>query len=858
MADGNVGTLYYEVEARTAGLVEGERKASESLDRLEKNMKNNEAAAKRVEPQMKKTSAAIKGIGKSSKEAADSLKFVIDLMKVVVSIKTAAAIIEMADSYNEMTERVRMATRAGVDLNKVNDRLLETANRTYRPLSEAAEVYIRAGAALSSMGKSTSEVLDVTDSLSFLFVKNATSADRADSAISAFTASVNTGKVSAMAWNTILAATPTIVEDIAAASGKTDAEIRKLGVTGKLTADQLVTGLQKSLDSNREAADNMATTFGDALQAVRNNLTVLVGKVNQASGATGGLSEAIEKVAESINQISVSQIVREFDAFNATVKVLDSRITAFFDAMDGKADWLRGSVSQSFSELALNTAREVDGITNFFMGSVAAIGTMYDVLTDNIANYFSNAWNKIKGGAAGFVNDLSDILNKPLQAIGLEGFGKVDFGTAPMKEIKKLGVEVRRAWDEAANSAGLYDDILKDLSDRQIYRSIEEWQDEYKETTAETVAEVQNLTEETDKLTAAQKQMRAAMESNEKALQDIRTAIRLAELSGEELFIEQNKLKLNQYATPEQIAELEALSAVLYRVNEQQKLAQKVGDDPSKYIRGDVDPLSGGAFDDQAARYDAEAVKEQERYEASLVRLREAMEAKKLTMEQNQTEFEYLQEQHNGRMDQIDSARASVMYDTYSNAFGSIADVLKRSEGEQTGIYKAMFAASKAFSVASATIKAYDAISTAWASGPFPTNLAAVAATTPQVMSVVSAIQGTNYGGGRMYGGGVNPNSMYRVNEGGAPEILNTADGKQYLMPNTRGEVVSNKDATAGGGGAPKVTVNLIEDASKAGQVNTDYNDEGTIVSVVVANIMGDGAIADSMGMKFGLQGRGQ
>lgn len=70
-----------------------------------------------------------------------------------------------------------------------------------------------------------------------------------------------------------------------------------------------------------------------------------------------------------------------------------------------------------------------------------------------------------------------------------------------------------------------------------------------------------------------------------------------------------------------------------------------------------------------------------------------------------------------------------------------------------------------------------------------------------------------SFGGGRQYGGAVAGNKMYRVNEGGAPEIFNAAGGKQYLMPNSRGEVVSNKDATAGGGTGAAPVVNIYEAA---------------------------------------------
>lgn len=70
--------------------------------------------------------------------------------------------------------------------------------------------------------------------------------------------------------------------------------------------------------------------------------------------------------------------------------------------------------------------------------------------------------------------------------------------------------------------------------------------------------------------------------------------------------------------------------------------------------------------------------------------------------------------------------------------------------------------------------------------------------------------------GGRLYGGAVQSNGMYRINENGAPEVFNAANGQQYMLPNTRGEVVSSKDASGSGGTV--IQVNISSD----GAVSTD------------------------------------
>ena len=173
---------------------------------------------------------------------------------------------------------------------------------TYRSLSEAQELYITTADSLRSMGYSTQQALDVQDSMSFAFVKNATSADRANNAISAFSKSINKGKVEADSWETIIAAIPSVIGDIATASGKTTAEIRALGSAGKLTASQLTEGLKASLDSNASAAKGMSNNLTDAGVRIKTAITEILvsfeGQTSVLQMFTNGLISAADVILE--------------------------------------------------------------------------------------------------------------------------------------------------------------------------------------------------------------------------------------------------------------------------------------------------------------------------------------------------------------------------------------------------------------------------------------------------------------------------------------------------------------------------------------------------------------------------------
>lgn len=73
------------------------------------------------------------------------------------------------------------------------------------------------------------------------------------------------------------------------------------------------------------------------------------------------------------------------------------------------------------------------------------------------------------------------------------------------------------------------------------------------------------------------------------------------------------------------------------------------------------------------------------------------------------------------------------------------------------------------------------------------------------------ASKGMAVAGAREHGGPVSASSMYRVGEGGKPEIFKASNGSQYMIPGDNGKVISNSDlgGTGGNGGGISLTFNF-------------------------------------------------
>ncbi|TEP56617.1 phage tail tape measure protein [Pseudomonas aeruginosa] len=241
-------------------------------------------------------------------------------------------------------------------------------------------------------------------------------------------------------------------------------------------------------------------------------------------------------------------------------------------------------------------------------------------------------------------------------------------------------------------------------------------------------------------------------------------------------------------------------------------------------------------------------------YETQLELLNANREAKaELTAQWDEQELKIKQE-HEDALAAIEKSRQQVTLSANEEFFGNLSGLAKTFFGEQSGLYKAAFVAEKSFAIAKALINvpktasdAYSAMAGIPIVGPALGIAAAAAAVTAQLAQVAS-IRGVNLSG-QAHDGimSVPEDGTWNLKKG---ERVTTAETSAKL-DRTLDDVQRNQASA----GAP--TVNLIEDRSRAGQVNTRRQDDQYIIDVVVADLFGDGRTSKAIGSSFGMRRSG-
>lgn len=372
---------------------------------------------------------------------------------------------------------------------------------------------------------------------------------------------------------------------------------------------------------------------------------------------------------------------------------------------------------------------------------------------------------------------------------------------------------------------------------------------------------------------------------------------------GAKILEEQNRLKEEGRRLTEQtLTPLEQLRAEQEKINgllagghvspevakralgQAQASAYGAGNDVNKWVKGDVSPLTGGMFDDQTARYEAEAKAEQDRYAEQLTRLQEAMTAQQIQREEGYALEEQMAQVHADRMAQIEKAKSDLMMNNMAAGFGQMASDLS-AFATQFGVEnKAMLGIIKASSIAQTIIQTYQSAQSAYAAmvgipviGPALATAAAAAAVAGG-MARVSAIRSQGYadGGYTGPGGKYTPAGIVHAGEGvlsqedmaalGGPRAFEAfrrslhsgyADGGYVgTVPAAQPGYAASRYDTASRSGT---TVQVVEDASRAGQVEQTTDERGQeIINVFVANVRRGGDAAKALESTYGLGRRGR
>ena len=237
-----------------------------------------------------------------SRVSANSLQSLSGLAGGLVGAAAIKNAVGLADAYTNMNARLSLVTNGTEDFARVQAELVKLAQDTRAPLAETVDLYTRISRATKELGVEQQTVAQVTANISKALVISGADAQSAQAALVQLGQGFASGALRGEELNSVLEQTPRLAEAIAAGLGVSVGQLRELGKEGKLTAEAVIGSLISQTAALDAEFKRMPVTAAQGLQAVRDSLGLLIGRLDTAVGFTQRLAggfQALAKLAEN-------------------------------------------------------------------------------------------------------------------------------------------------------------------------------------------------------------------------------------------------------------------------------------------------------------------------------------------------------------------------------------------------------------------------------------------------------------------------------------------------------------------------------------------------------------------------------
>lgn len=738
---GSLGTIYYEVDAKTDQLLVAQRQADQAFDSIERG-------AKRADRQVNTLKTSIKALSR--------------VIHLLLAAEAVRQFIDMAEQAKMLRVKIKLLTGEAEATERVFNRLKDISKETGQSLKDTGDLWQGLAISLKNTSATEGQVLNLVSTLQKLGNLGGVSAEQLSNSMRQFRQAIDAGVLQAEEFNSIRDNTPTIIQEMARQMGLSMGQFRREMLDGKITAERMLNAIQASTQETNEKFAQLPRTSGMAFNELKVEVMGLVEQLDDLFGISDGVVTAIDLITGGVEGLGKGA---KFAAtcFN-TLKTAGSEFIDIFDDVAVKA----GEVAEEIIRMVTPIKALMDG----YKWMKEIVDKRKEELNSNNEKKFGPTVGKVMT----FANDIKNATaayDEFMQKQGEADDGKITGFDQPVGKPKK-GKKGKK--DKKSEADRLGDEGIK-------------------------------VSDQYNKDAAA---MRKALE-NGKAI---------------EAAFAQGKITLLEYKAAQKGIgkELKDELAQIPVDELRDKWDHIVS--PMDQLKGEIDPIKQ-AQNEWAVRkqmlIDLGATEAQQKQAL----LEYEQQIRDLKWEQWQAQSDTngligacvsglkggmgnaLTGLLNGTqsLSEVFANLGSSILNTVGNKLSEIAanwiaDQLMmetQSKATQASTTAGAVAAQGEIAAAAAPAAAATAASTggSWA--------AAGAAALSAIMSLATSI----FGGGRYNGGSVNGGSLYRVGEHGIPELFQTSNGRQYMIPGDNGRVIPGRDLFNGGGINMPVNINI-------------------------------------------------
>ncbi|EJP6420340.1 tape measure protein [Enterobacter hormaechei] len=292
----SAGTIVYEVDMDTAGILQGRRDIDAALNGLNGSMGRLEAGLNRTERSL----SSIEG-------TMSSLTGVAKALIAALSVQQVGA---YAQAWQDLSNKLANAVRDSVPpfetLADVTERVFDISQKTRSGLDATATLYARLERSTRSYGVSVEDITRLTTIINQGFVVSGSTAEEASNAIIQLAQGLASGALRGDEFNSVNEQGNRLMIALADSMNVSIGALRNMAAEGKLTTDVIVNGLLSQGDKIGQEFAKTTATISQSLEIANNNITKFFGENATVKTGVKIFSDSVISLSENLDVLSAT------------------------------------------------------------------------------------------------------------------------------------------------------------------------------------------------------------------------------------------------------------------------------------------------------------------------------------------------------------------------------------------------------------------------------------------------------------------------------------------------------------------------------------------------------------------------
>jgi len=245
-------------------------------------------------------SHALQSVNKEVGLLGGKLKGLAGVASGLAAVLGTREILQMADSYRLLQNRLKLVTKSTEELNAVTREIVATSFEARTSFQSTADLYARVARSSRELGLSQRELITFSKTVSKSIRISGSTAQEAAAGVIQFGQALASSRLSGDELRSVLEQMPRLAQAIAEGMGVGIGRLREMGEAGELSAERVLEALRKVEFEMALEFSALDPLVSEAMGNVQTALMTTIGLIDKTSGASAFMAENIIVAAKQL------------------------------------------------------------------------------------------------------------------------------------------------------------------------------------------------------------------------------------------------------------------------------------------------------------------------------------------------------------------------------------------------------------------------------------------------------------------------------------------------------------------------------------------------------------------------------